>query len=309
MENTGGGSFLRNRGLESFLHTNSVPNVRETRRNSGKEVAVQRPLKDVYVDDDGCISALISCVRIVTCFVVMMVTTFIWALIMLVLLPWPYQRVRQGNIYGHVTGRLMMWILGNPVKIEGTESSNKKAIYISNHASPIDIFLIMWLTPTGTVGIAKKEIIWYPLFGQLYVLANHLRIDRSNPAAAIQSMKEAVNAVIKNKLSLIIFPEGTRSKNGRLLPFKKGFVHLALQSRLPIVPMVLTGTHSAWRKGSLHVRPAPITVRYLPPISTDDWTADKIDDYIKMVHDIYVENLPESQKPIISEAPRNGSRS
>ncbi|XP_065630113.1 1-acyl-sn-glycerol-3-phosphate acyltransferase-like isoform X2 [Quercus suber] len=66
----------------------------------------------------------------------------------------------------------------------------------------------MWLTPTGTVGIAKKEIIWYPLFGQLYVLANHLRIDRSNSTAAIESMKEAARAVVKNNLSLIIFPEG-----------------------------------------------------------------------------------------------------
>ncbi|GLT62087.1 hypothetical protein SLA2020_347510 [Shorea laevis] len=89
MENTGGGSFLRNRRLESFLHTNSVPNVRETWKNSGKEVTLQRPLKDVlsYVDDDGWIPTLISCVRIVTCFVILMVTTFIWALIMLVLLP------------------------------------------------------------------------------------------------------------------------------------------------------------------------------------------------------------------------------
>ncbi|GKV15632.1 hypothetical protein SLEP1_g26407 [Rubroshorea leprosula] len=110
MKNTGAGSFLRNRRLESFLHTNSVPNVSETWKNSGKEVAVQRPLKDVYVDDDGWISTLISCVRIVTCFVVMMVTTFIWALNMLVLLPWPHRRVRQGNIYGHVTGRLMVCI-------------------------------------------------------------------------------------------------------------------------------------------------------------------------------------------------------
>ncbi|RVW40249.1 1-acyl-sn-glycerol-3-phosphate acyltransferase [Vitis vinifera] len=83
-----------------------------------------------------------------------------------------------------------MWILGNPIKIEGAEYANTRAIYICNHASPIDIFLMMWLTPTGTVGIAKKEIVWYPLFGQLYVLANHLRIDRSNPTAAIQSMKE-----------------------------------------------------------------------------------------------------------------------
>lgn len=79
----------------------------------------------------------------------------------------------------------------------------------------------------------------------------------------------------------------------------QGFVHLALQSRLPIVPMVLTGTHLAWQKGSLHVRLAPLTVKYLPPISTTDWTADKIDDYIKMLHDLYVKHLPESQRPLV----------
>jgi len=76
--------------------------------------------------------------------------------------------------------------------VEGLDLEHLRArgIFICNHASPLDIFLVMWLAPTGTVGIAKKEIIWYPLFGQLYVLANHLRIDRSNPAAAIRSMKE-----------------------------------------------------------------------------------------------------------------------
>ncbi|XP_022717919.1 1-acyl-sn-glycerol-3-phosphate acyltransferase-like isoform X2 [Durio zibethinus] len=309
MENTETGSFLRNRRLESFLDKNSGPNVKKTLKISSKEVARQRPTTDAFVDDDGWISTLISCVRLVTCFLTMMVTTTIWTIIILLLLPWPSQRIRQGNICGHVTGRLMMWILGNPIKIEGKEFSNERAIYISNHASLIDVFLVIWLTPTGTVGIAKKEIIWYPLFGQLYVLAKHLRIDRSNPSAAIQSMKEAVQAVIKHNLSLIIFPEGTRSKNGRLLPFKKGFVHLALQSGLPIVPMVLTGTHRAWRKGSLHVRPAPISVKYLPPIRTDNWTDDRVDDYIKMVHDIYVENLPELQKPVVSEDTKNSSRS
>ncbi|MBA0580309.1 hypothetical protein Gorai_022535 [Gossypium raimondii] len=278
MENSASGSFLRNRRLESFLETKSGPNVRETQKIPSKQVITrQRPNKtDAFVDDDGWIPTLISCVRIVTCYLAMMVTTFIWAIIMLMLLPWPSQRVRQGNIYGHVTGRLLMWILGNPLKIEGTEFSNERAIYICNHVSPIDIFLIMWLTPTGTVGIAKKE---------------------------------AVQAVKKHGLSLIIFPEGTRSKNGRLLPFKKGFVHLAIESGLPIVPIILTGTHLAWRKGSLHVRPAPISVKYLPPIKTDSWTADNINDYIKMVHDIYVENLPEAQKPISTDDTKNSSRS
>ncbi|KAL9383128.1 hypothetical protein Peur_023451 [Populus x canadensis] len=298
MDNTGGGSFMRNRRWESFLDTNSTPNGKQTPKILVREEVVKSPKSDVYVEDDGWISALISCVRIVVCFLSMMVTTFIWSLILLLLLPWPYERIRQGNIYGHVTGRMLMWILGNPIRIEGPEFSNDRAIYVCNHASPIDVFLMMWLTPTGTVGIAKKEIIWYPLFGQLYVLANHLRIDRSNPTAAIQSMKEVAHAVVKNNLSLIIFPEGTRSKNGRLLPFKKGFVHLALQTRLPIVPMVFTGTHHAWRKGGLHVRPAPITVKYLRPIKTDDWTDDKVNDYVRLLHDKYVENLPEAQRPL-----------
>ncbi|KAK7276823.1 hypothetical protein RIF29_17969 [Crotalaria pallida] len=300
MENGGGGgALLRNRRLESFLDRSYGQRVEGNAKVYVKDESGQRAGKGVYSEDDGWVSTVISWIRIVTCFLCMMVTTFIWALIMVLLIPWPYERIRQGNIYGHVTGRMLMLILGNPIKIEGAEYSNERAIYISNHASPIDIFLMMWLTPTGTVGIAKKEIIWYPLFGQLYVLANHLRIDRSNATAAIESMKEAARAVAKNNLSLIIFPEGTRSKNGRLLPFKKGFVHLALQTRLPIVPMVLIGTHLAWKKGSLHVRPAPLTVKYLPPISTKNWKADKVDDYVRLLHNLYAEHLPKTQRPLL----------
>ncbi|XP_051152277.1 1-acyl-sn-glycerol-3-phosphate acyltransferase-like [Andrographis paniculata] len=287
-ESCGANGFIRNRRFGSYL---DAPTMLKTSPITAHNQKTEEE------EEEAWLSVLISWVRIVVCFVSMMVTTFVWAIIMLLLLPWPYQRIRQGNIYGHVTGRMLMWILGNPIRIEGAEYSKNRAIYISNHASPIDIFLIMWLTPPGTVGIAKKEIIFYPLFGQLYVLANHLRIDRSNPTAAIESMKAVAGAVVENNLSLILFPEGTRSKDGRLLPFKKGFVHLALQTHLPIVPIVLRGTHRAWRKGSLHVRPTPITVKYLPPISTDDWTAEKVEDYVKLVHGVYLKHLPESQRP------------
>lgn len=254
-----------------------------------------------FVDDDRWGTVAVSAFRILACFLAMMATTLAWAVIMLLMLPWPYERIRQGNLYGHVTGRLMLWILGNPIKIEGSEFSGTRAIFICNHASPIDIFLVMWLTPIGTVGIAKKEIIWYPLFGQLYVLANHLRIDRSNSAAAIESSKEAARAVMDNNLSLIIFPEGTRSRSGRLLPFKKGFIHIALQTRLPIVPMIFTGTHLAWRKGRLRVRPAPITIKYLPPMETNDWKAENMNEYIQLIRTLYGKHLPECQKPLTSD--------
>ncbi|KAG6756609.1 hypothetical protein POTOM_040044 [Populus tomentosa] len=318
MYNTGGGSFTRNRRLESFLDTNSTSNGKQTPKILVREEVVKSPTSDVYVEDDGWISALISCVKIVgsvikrfnlQVFIQNIAfcsrTEFMQNENLMKNIIYNARRIHCGrlneqalNLVEENVNELLMWILKNPIRIEGTEFSNERAVYVCNHASPIDIFLMMWLTPTGTVGIAKKEIIWYPLFGQIYVLANHLRIDRSNPTAAIQSMKEVAHAVVKNNLSLAIFPEGTRSKNGRLLPFKKGFVHLALQTRLPIVPVVLTGTHHAWRNGGLRVQPAPITVKYLRPIKTDDWTEDKVNDYVRLLHDIYVENLPEAQRPL-----------
>ncbi|KAG1331601.1 1-acyl-sn-glycerol-3-phosphate acyltransferase [Cocos nucifera] len=306
MDASGASSFLRGRCLESCFKASFG-------MSQPKDAAGQpsrRPADaDDFVDDDRWITVILSVVRIAACFLSMMVTTIVWNMIMLILLPWPYARIRQGNLYGHVTGRMLMWILGNPITIEGSEFSNTRAIYICNHASLVDIFLIMWLIPKGTVTIAKKEIIWYPLFGQLYVLANHQRIDRSNPSAAIESIKEVARAVVKKNLSLIIFPEGTRSKTGRLLPFKKGFIHIALQTRLPIVPMVLTGTHLAWRKNSLRVRPAPITVKYFSPIKTDDWEEEKINHYVEMIHALYVDHLPESQKPLVSKGRDASGRS
>ncbi|KAK1305393.1 hypothetical protein QJS10_CPB11g01322 [Acorus calamus] len=307
MEGSAGHSYLMN--IDASFGSRRPHRVEELKCMNDTERHLTAPLPGRTsgtcgvnsLDDDGhgWVVSIVSWVRIVVCFATMTVTTAVWAVVMVVLIPWPYERIRQGNVYGHVTGRMLMWILGNPIKIEGLEFSNTKAIYVCNHASPLDIFLVMWLTPTGTVGIAKKEIIWYPLFGQLYVLANHLRIDRSKPSAAIESMKEAARALVENNLSLIIFPEGTRSKTGRLLPFKKGFVHIALQSKLPIVPMVLINTHNAWRKDSLRVRPSSLTVKFLPPIKTDDWSPDNVDEHVRMVHRLFVDQLPESQRPLL----------
>ena len=105
-------SLLKNRTLERFLDTepqsySEVVGTMAIERVEGKPDAATEG--DGYVDDDdGWLSVLTSWIRIVACFLTMMVTTFAWAVIMLVLLPWPYERIRQGNIYGHLTGRLMV---------------------------------------------------------------------------------------------------------------------------------------------------------------------------------------------------------
>lgn len=81
----------------------------------------------------------------------------------------------------------------------------------------------------------------------------------------------------------------------------QGFVHVALQTGLPIVPMVVTGAHKAWRKNSLRVRPAPLTVEFLPPIKTDEWDPARVNEYVDNVHALYARQLPSSQRPTSAE--------
>jgi lysophosphatidate acyltransferase len=92
-------------------------------------------------------------------------------------------------------------------------------------------------------------------------------------------------------------PEGTRSRSGRLLPFKKGLVHLALQTGLPVVPMVIHGAHRAWTRGSLSVRGVPILVEVLPAVSTSGWSAERADDALDEIHVLLRHHLPPEQQP------------
>ncbi|CAN6269349.1 unnamed protein product [Urochloa humidicola] len=259
-------------------------------------------------DDDGWVASAVSVARVVVCFLAMMVTTAVWAVVMLLLLPWPSERIRQSNVYGHVTGRLLLWILFFCIDWSssgswGTQSRWKARSTSTRGESSSATTRRRWTSssscgspPPAPSGSPKNHLV--PAVWAALRSANHLRIDRSNPAAAIESMKEVARQVVKNNLSLILFPEGTRSRDGRLLPFKKGFVHAALQTRLPIVPIVVTGTHQAWRNNSVRVRPVPLAVKVLPPVSTDGWEEGRINEYVEMVRSLYVDNLPDSQKPL-----------
>ncbi len=219
--------------------------------------------------------------------------------LLLALLPSRNARIRACNHYGHVMGRFYMHLAGCPLSIEGREhlDPNKPAIYVSNHSSVLDIFLAIWLSPVGTVGIAKKEVARIPVFGQLYALSGHLLIDRGDSDKAVKSLQHLATYVRENRLSIFLWPEGTRSRSGRLLPFKKGVAHLAIQTGLPVVPIVVEGAHLCWTKETLTVRPHPVGVRVLPPVDTSSWTVDDIDEAIASLHRLFADHLPEGQKP------------
>ena len=156
--------------------------------------------------------------------------------------------------------------------------------------------------PPGTVGIAKKEIIYYPFYGQIWFLSGHLIIDRSSRENSVGALKKLAAYMHRKRLSVLLWPEGTRSRDGRLQAFKKGFAHIALQTRLPIVPMVITGAHKAWEKGRLGFRPVPITIRFLPAIDTSGWNLETIEQHIADVRQAFIDALPVEQRPLPAAA-------
>ena len=161
-----------------------------------------------------------------------------WSLLcmclMILALPFRTLRVRIGNFCGKIIGPVVSRLVGAKIINPDSKKLNTSApaIFVTNHTSALDVFVGMALCPYGGCGVGKKEILKIPFFGQAYWLAGHLLIDRSNNAKAIASMAKLSDFVKSKNLSIWIWPEGTRSMDGKLIPFKKGFVHLALETGL-----------------------------------------------------------------------------
>lgn len=219
--------------------------------------------------------------------------------ILILLMPWRVARIRVTNAFGTAIGRSVMWCAGCRVTVEGAEniSADRPAIYAANHTSILDAFTTIWLTPAGTVGVAKKEVLYYPFYGQAWWLAGHVFVDRARTARAKAALTRTASFIASRGLHLCILPEGTRSNDGRLLPFKKGIVHMALETKLPIVPMITVGLERVWRRDTLTIRPAHVKIIFLPPIKTDHWTEEKIDEAIRELRAAFLKALPPSMQP------------
>ena len=220
-----------------------------------------------------------------------------WSLLcmclMILALPFRTLRVRIGNFCGKIIGPAVSRLVGAKIINPDSKKLNASApaIFVTNHTSALDVFVGMALCPYGGCGVGKKEILKIPFFGQAYWLAGHLLIDRSNNAKAIASMAKLSNFVKSKNLSIWIWPEGTRSMDGKLIPFKKGFVHLALETGLPVVPVMLHGAHEVWPAKTMQFYPGNVEVEVLDPIETDKWSKDTVDDHVEHVKSIMTKSL------------------
>ena len=213
--------------------------------------------------------------------------------LMILALPFRTLRVRIGNFCGKMIGPVVSWLIGAKIINPDSEklNSSKPAIFVSNHASALDVFIGMALCPYGGCGVGKKEILKIPFFGLAYWLAGHLLIDRGNNAKAVASMKKLSDFVKAKGLSIWIWPEGTRSLDGKLIPFKKGFVHLALATGLPVVPVIVHGAHKVWPAKTMQFYPGEVKVEVLDPIKTDDWNRETVDKHVEEVKDLMAKAL------------------
>ena len=135
------------------------------------------------------------------------------------------------------------------IRINGREKIDPRCTYVMvcNHQSGADI-IVLFLLWAHFKWIAKKSLFSYPFIGWNMRLNRYISLDRSNPSSMRKMMADAQKAIL-GKNSVMIFPEGTRSKDGNLQPFKSGAFHLAIENKVPVIPIVITGTSKAIRKG------------------------------------------------------------
>ncbi len=183
--------------------------------------------------------------------------------------------------------RLGLALAGITVVARGTEHLQRdtSAVYAANHASniepPVLFHALRSLYPNVAV-LYKAELRKIPLLVWVWDAAGFVPVERANPGQSLPAVNRASDALKAGK-SFMIFPEGTRSKTGALLPFKKGGFVMAIAAQVPVVPVAITGARDAMRKGSPLVWPATVTVEFAPPVITAGLSFTQRDDVIKQV--------------------------
>lgn len=198
-----------------------------------------------------------------------------------VLASWSGVRYAAGNVYDRIMRNWARVLLGATrvsVRAEGLErlDPSRSYVFVANHTSLVDIWALLVTVPNSFRFVAKRQLQGVPVFGRAMESAGNIFIDRDNLMSSFGSY-DAAAAQIARGLSAMVFAEGTRSRDGRLLPFKKGPFVLAIRAGVPVVPVRICGAFERTPKGALNVRPGAVVVRVGEPISTAGLTYEDRD--------------------------------
>ena len=194
----------------------------------------------------------------------------------------------RGRLYFWATqqwSRAILWASSVRVLARGMDRIDWSSpqVLVSNHTSFYDVFALAAILPAPYAFVAKKELERIPFFGTAWKAAGHISIDRTDRASAVQSLRRAGQSIREQRSTVIIFPEGTRSLTGDLLPFKKGAFNLAAEADVPVVPVIVTGSARIQRPGSLKVHPGPIEVLFGEAIPPAAFAGHGLDRYVAEV--------------------------
>lgn len=190
--------------------------------------------------------------------------------------------------------KLLLMLSNTSVKVIGLENilKGRPQIFMANHQSDFDIFIVLANIDVQFRWIVKKELFKIPVFGTAMRNAGYIEIDRKDIAKAILSVEEAAMKVREGK-SVMSFPEGTRSKDGKVGSFKQGMFHLAIKSGVPIVPISIVGADKIMPKRSLLIKPGKITMIIDKPIDVTNYSIENRHELIEKVRNVIIKNFEE----------------
>jgi len=191
---------------------------------------------------------------------------------------------------------------GARVRVEGLENIPPGVcIFAANHVSNMDPLAFLPTIPRRVSILAKKEVFRIPILSTAIRLAKFIPVERGDRESAAESVDLAVQ-YLKEGLSFAIYPEGTRSRDGRLLPFKKGAFVMAIEAGVPVVPVSIVGAHKLMRKGEWVMRPGEVVVRFGRPVDASKYSMQRRGELREEVEALVAAGLPEEQRPLPAKA-------
>jgi 1-acyl-sn-glycerol-3-phosphate acyltransferase len=188
-------------------------------------------------------------------------------------------------------------VAGMRTRVEGLENIPPGTVlFAANHTSNADGPAIVGAIPRRIAILGKKSLFTIPIVGTAFRLADFVPVDRHNRGQAAASIEVAAEKM-KNGVSFLIYPEGTRSLDGRLLPFRRGAIALAIKAGVPVVPVACSGAHRVIPKKSYRITPGEVVVRFCPAIDSSQFSIARRNELAERVHAAIATALPPDQKP------------